>query len=66
MHGQKAIVKTAKLYYDTYAVAKLEEDQSKEERQIVGWALTHPDPNLFKMKLQSYDQIEGFNERFPD
>merc|ERR1739845_283250 len=51
MHGQKAIVKTAKLYHDSYAVAKLEEGDSEEGR-VVGWILTHPDPNASKKNLK--------------
>jgi len=48
MHAQKAIVKSAKLYRDQYAVAKLNEDPNTEDGLVVGWVLTHPDPAVFK------------------
>merc|ERR1711907_93009 len=59
MLGQKAVVHSARLYHDDYAVAVVKSDL-KEEGCVVGWVLTHPDPEVFKQKLRDYDRTEGW------
>ena len=63
--GQKAVVTCAKLYQDEYAVAVLKANPAQEGR-VVGWVLTHEDPQVFAQKLASYDAIEGFNPQTPE
>lgn len=63
--GQKAVVTSAKLFHDEYAVAVLKTDTAQEGR-VVGWVLSHKDPQIFAEKLASYDAIEGFNRQTPE
>jgi len=65
MIGQKATVPTAKLFHDQYAVAVLKKS-AEEQGQVVGWVLTHADPQVFEEKLKDYDRIEGYNSKDPD
>ena len=62
MNGQKAIVKTAKLYHDNWASAVLEDDPTSEQGKIIGWVLNHDNPETWKQKLELYDEIEDVND----
>ena len=65
MLGQKAVISTATLYQDDYAVAVMNTDAADEGR-VVGWVFTHPDTSFFLQKLSKYDKIEGFNSKDPE
>ena len=60
MLGQRALIKKVKLYKDKFPVAVMTDN---EEDILVGWVLTHPDPAVFKDKLEHYDVIEDY---YPD
>ena len=60
MSAMKATVAGVKLFQLNFATAVITGD--KEDR-TVGWVLWHDDPEVWKSKLQYYDQVEGF---YPD
>ena len=57
MDSRKAIVKSAQLFNDSFAVAVLD----RPGHQIIGYVLTCPSDYLFDAKLTFYDTIEGYN-----
>ena len=59
MTCRKASVAGVKLYQGEYAQAVLTGDQSDI---IIGFVLTHDNPEIWKEKLLHYDGIEKFSE----
>ena len=60
MKAKKAYLYCAKLFYEEYAFAVL--NQSPNDK-VIGYVLSHADTDFFNQKLKMYDSIEDY---FPD